>query len=132
AAITRGVHVRLLISQWPYTYPATWPFLEALRDWAAAAGGEDGSRIAIKRMSLPGWDETEGESRRYAGHSRVNHPKYIVSERRLNVGTSNMIWGYFTQTIGGSLNTDHPRLIQQAQAIFDRDWESPYAESIQE
>ncbi len=129
AAINRGVHVRLLISQWPYTYPATWPFLQALRDWAAA-GGENGGRIEIKQMTLPGWDETEGETRRYAGHSRVNHTKYIVSERRLNVGTSNMIWGYFSQTIGGSLNTDHPELIRQAQAIFDRDWESAYARPL--
>lgn len=127
AAINRGVHVRLLVSQWPYTYPATWPFLQALRDWAAAAGEENGGRIEIKQMTLPGWDETEGETRRYAGHSRVNHTKYIVSERRLNVGTSNMIWGYFSQTSGGSLNTDHPELIRQALAVFDRDWQSPYA-----
>lgn len=129
AAISRGVRVRLLISQWPYTFPATWPFLQALRDWAAA-GEENDGRIEIKRMILPGWDETEGETRRYAGHSRVNHPKYVVSERRLNVGTSNMSWGYFTQTIGGSLNTDHPALIRQAQAVFDRDWESAYPESL--
>jgi phospholipase D3/4 len=130
AAISRGVHVRLLISQWPYTFPATWPFLQALCDWAAAAGEETDGRIEIKRMILPGWDETEDETRCYAGHSRVNHAKYIVSERRLNVGTSNMSWGYFTQTIGGSLNTDHPALIRQAQAVFDRDWESAYPESL--
>ena len=130
AAVTRGVQVRLLISQWPYTYPATWPFLQALRDWAAAAGEENSGRIDIKQMILPGWDETEGETRRYADHSRVNHTKYIVSERRLNVGTSNMIYGYFTQTIGGSLNTDHPALVRQAQAIFDRDWESEWARPL--
>ncbi|MCB9445258.1 MAG: hypothetical protein H6669_13605 [Ardenticatenaceae bacterium] len=46
------------------------------------------------------------------------------------MGTSNMIWGYFTQTIGGSLNTDHPVLIQQAQAVFDRDWESAWARPL--
>lgn len=130
AAINRGVHVRLLISQWPYTYPATWPFLQALHDWAAAAGGENGGRIEVKQMILPGWDETEGETRRYAGHSRVNHTKYIVNEQRLNVGTSNMIYGYFTQTIGGSLNTDHPALVKQAQAVFDRDWESDWARPL--
>lgn len=129
AAISRGVHVRLLISQWPYTFPATWPFLQALRDWAAAGGG-NGGRIEIKRMILPGWDETEGETRRYAGHSRVNHAKYVVSERRLNVGTSNMSWGYFTQTIGGSFNTDHATLVRQAQAVFDRDWESEWARPL--
>ncbi|MCB9423079.1 MAG: hypothetical protein H6667_24985 [Ardenticatenaceae bacterium] len=129
AAISRGVQVRLLISQWPHTYPGTWPFLQAVRDMAAASE-ENGGQIVVKQMILPGWDETEGETRRYAGHSRVNHPKYIVSERRLNVGTSNMIWGYFTQTIGGSLNTDHPVLIQQAQAVFDRDWESAWARPL--
>jgi phospholipase D3/4 len=130
AAISRGVHVRLLISQWPYTFPATWPLLQALRDWAEV-GQENGGKIAIKRMRLPGWDETEGEMRRYAGHSRVNHPKFIVTERRLNVGTSNMLYGYFTRTIGGSFNTDHPALIAQAQAIFDRDWESDWARPLE-
>ncbi|MCB9445259.1 MAG: hypothetical protein H6669_13610 [Ardenticatenaceae bacterium] len=32
AAISRGVQVRLLISQWPHTYPGTWPFLQAVRE----------------------------------------------------------------------------------------------------
>ena len=126
AAITRGVHVRLLISHWPYTVPATWPFLGALRDWARAGQGQ----IEVKQMILPGSNETEGDARRFPGHSRVNHPKFIVTDRRLNVGTSNMVWGYFTHTIGGSFNTDHPALIRQAQAIFDRDWESVFAQPL--
>ncbi len=134
AAITRGVPVRLLISQWPYTKPATWSFLQALRGTAAAAAlfeEEGNGRIEIKRMVLPGWDQTEGKTRLYPGHSRVSHAKYIITEQRLNIGTSNMTWRYFYQTIGGSFNTDHPTLIGAGQAIFDRDWGSGYARPLE-
>jgi phospholipase D3/4 len=143
AVINRGVDVRFLLGWWDYTYPSTGPFLQALLDTAAALQldkeeeeGEEAEKgpngsLQIKRFLIPGWDSVEGEERRYPGHSRVNHAKFIVTDNRLNVGTSNMTWGYFHQTIGGSFNTDHPALIRQAQAIFDRDWESVYARELE-
>ena len=38
-------------------------------------------------------------------------------------------WGfrYFFNTAGSSLNSDDPALTSTVQAIFDRDWASPYA-----
>lgn len=53
--------------------------------------------------------------------------KYIVSERRVNIGTSNWEWGYFFQTAGASLNTDAPGLVAAAQTVFDQDWDSAYS-----
>ncbi len=135
AVINRGVDVRFLLGWWAYTYPGTVPFLQTLGETVAALqmdavdGGGNG-RLQIKRFLIPGWDSVEGENRRYPGHSRVNHAKFIVTDNRLNIGTSNMTWGYFHETIGGSFNTDHPALIRQAQAIFDRDWESAYARPL--
>lgn len=60
---------------------------------------------------------------------RVNHQKYIVSDSRVNIGTSNWEWGYFHQTAGASYNTNDTALVAAAQAVFDADWESPYAEA---
>ena len=50
-----------------------------------------------------------------------------MSERRVNIGTSNWEWGYFFQTAGASLNTDAPGLVAAAQTVFDQDWDSAYS-----
>lgn len=84
-------------------------------------------QLEIKQFVVPGWDSTTGEDREYPGHTRVNHTKYIVTDRRLNIGTSNMTWDYFASTAGSSLNSDHPSLVRTLQAVFDRDWASSYA-----
>jgi phospholipase D3/4 len=57
----------------------------------------------------------------------VNHTKYIVTDRRVNIGTSNMTWDYFASTAGSSFNADHPALVRTLQSVFDRDWGSSYA-----
>ena len=136
AAITRGVHVRLLVSQWAHTHPAALEALRILQLTAELAlrrdepldEGRSGRRLEIKFFRVPGWDQTEaGPGRRYPGHSRVNHPKFVVTEKRLHLSTSNLTWGYFAQSAGCSLNTDQPVLVDKAQEIFDRDWGSAHA-----
>lgn len=130
AAITHGVHVRLLVSRWAYTSPYTEPFLRALRDTARAALASPrltSGQIDVKWFIIPGWDRVLGINRDYPGHSRVNHPKYIVTDRRLNIGTSNISWDYFATVSGTSFNSDHAGLVRGLQAIFDRDWSSGYA-----
>ena len=127
AAITRGVHVRLLISRWAHTSPYTEPYLRALRDTARAALASPrytSGQLEMRWFIIPGWDRGAGVSRAYPGHSRVNHTKYLDTDRRLNIGTSNISWSYFATVSGTSFNTDHPALVQQLQAIFDRDWHS--------
>lgn len=129
AVLTRKVYVRLLVSKWAHTSPLIQPMLRALQ-MAADAGRADSymtaGQLEIKLFIIPGWDSTNGTSRKYPGHTRVNHTKYIVTDRRLNVGTSNMTWDYFASTAGSSFNSDHPALIQRLQAVFDRDWASSY------
>jgi phospholipase D3/4 len=89
--------------------------------WGLAAVKE------IKQFIIPGWDSTSGSVRRYPGHTRVNHTKYVVTDRRINIGTSNMTWDYFASTAGSSFNADHPTLVRTLQSVFDRDWASSYA-----
>jgi phospholipase D3/4 len=133
AALTRRVWVRLLVSRWAHTSPLIEPYLRALRQ-AADAGRNDrymtAGQLEIKQFTIPGWDSTDGPKRHYPGHTRVNHTKYIVTDRRANIGTSNMTWDYFSSTAGASFNADHPRLVSGLQAVFDRDWASPYAHRL--
>jgi phospholipase D3/4 len=130
AVLTRRAWVRLLISKWAHTSHVIEPFLRALQhaaDGGRADRSQTGGLLEIKYFTMPGWDSTTGPQRAYAGYSRVNHAKYIVTDRRINIGTSNMTWDYFADTAGCSFNTDHPGLVQALQAVFDRDWTSRYA-----
>jgi phospholipase D3/4 len=130
AVITNGSHVRLLISKWKYTSSIMEPFLRALKETASAGRANYSTNcgsLEIRLFYVPGWHSTLGPFRLYPGHTRVNHSKYIVTDQRLNIGTSNMTWDYFTNTAGTSFNSNHPGLVKKLQEIFDRDWESEYA-----
>jgi len=130
AVLTRKLYVRLLVSKWAHTSALIEPMLRALQS-AADAGRADpymsSGQLEIKLFMVPGWNTTTGSNRKFPGHTRVNHTKYIVTDRRINIGTSNMTWDYFASTAGSSFNTDHPALVRTLQAVFDRDWASSYA-----
>ena len=128
--LTRKIYARILVSKWAHTSGLIEPYLRALQS-AADAGRADSymtaGQLEIKQFIIPGWSSTSGSLRKYPGHTRVNHTKYIVTDRRINVGTSNMTWDYFASTAGSSFNADHPGLVRTLQSVFDRDWASPYA-----
>jgi phospholipase D3/4 len=130
AVLTRKLYVRLLISKWAHTSALIEPMLKALQS-AADAGRADpymsAGQLEIKLFMVPGWNSTSGSNRKFPGHTRVNHTKYIVTDRRINIGTSNMTWDYFASTAGSSFNTDHSALVRTLQSVFDRDWASSYA-----
>jgi phospholipase D3/4 len=129
AVLTRRVYVRLLVSQWAHTSGLIGPFLSALQKAADAGRASNyltAGQLEIKQFIIPGWDSTSGSDRQYPGHTRVNHTKYIVTDRRINIGTSNMTWDYFASTAGSSFNANHPALVRTLQAVFDRDWASSY------
>lgn len=134
ATLTRRVSVRLLVSHWAYTSPLMAQYLMALQE-TANVGKPDGTtkrgRLEIRRFLIPGWDDVSGSNRHYPGHSRVNHAKYIVTERQVNIGTSNMTWGYFANSAGTSFNSTHRHLVNKLQEVFDRDWASRYARQLQ-
>ena len=135
---TKALYVRMLISEWAHTSDFITPYLEALQATARAGAAHPQMRtgiLDIRRFHVPGWENTggsgspahgQGKSNDYPGHTRVNHTKYIVTDKRANVGTSNMTWDYFNGTAGTSFNTDHRALVLKLQEIFDRDWNSQY------
>ena len=126
AVIQRGVHVRLLVSHWAYSSPTTAAYLKAMQAMADASLLDKTvphGKLEIRRFLMAGWDRTTGRKRLYPNHSRVNHAKFIVTEQRVNIGTSNFTWDYFMQTGGCSFNSGDGALITQLQAIFERDWQ---------
>jgi phospholipase D3/4 len=144
AVVTNGVHARLLVSEWAHSSPVITPLLVVLDATTEAAltrtrRADAARRLEIRRFRLPGWRDTaDGRAAtpaadpsaaparrpRYPGHTRVNHAKYVVTDRRINVGTSNLTADYFDGTAGTSFNATHPALVRDLQARFDRDWAS--------
>jgi phospholipase D3/4 len=83
---------------------------------------------------VPGWNQTldypnitQPLDPVFPTYSRVAHGKFLLTENRVNVGTSNYQWGYFYQTAGTSLNTDDVAIREGVESAFDRDWDSSYA-----
>jgi phospholipase D3/4 len=134
AATTKNIRVRLLISHWAHTSPRIIPYLAALESMGAVCAVPAGlynlgcnGTLEVKLFEVPGWNATDGPDAVWPPYSRVNHAKYVVTDRRINVGTSNHAWSYFYSTAGSSFNTDHADLRATLQRVFDRDWDSPYA-----
>ena len=94
-------------------------------------GGGGGSvcqgSLEVRTFAVPGWNDTLGAGRRWPGHSRVNHNKYIVTDSVANIATSNFAWSYFRTTVGTSLNVESAALAGGLMRVFDRDWDSKYA-----
>ena len=133
----KPVRARLLVSHWAHTSDQQVSAMRRLATGLAACSGAwqaCAGSLEVREFFVPGWNQTESSCRgatcpgkKWPAYSRVNHAKYIVSDGRLNVGTSNWQWGYFHNTAGLSFNTDGAALIGAAQAIFDADWASAYA-----
>ncbi|XP_055713757.1 5'-3' exonuclease PLD3-like isoform X2 [Phlebotomus papatasi] len=130
AAIENKVSVKLLISWWNNSRPAEDYFLRSLEDISNTYQNVD---IQIKRFIVP---SSEDQAR--IPFARVNHNKYMVTDNVAFVGTSNWSGDYFIDTAGIGFvlmdsSNEHTNgnesesLRLNLAAIFDRDWNSPYA-----
>uniref|UniRef100_A0A8B9YE76 5'-3' exonuclease PLD3 n=1 Tax=Bos mutus grunniens TaxID=30521 RepID=A0A8B9YE76_BOSMU len=100
-------------------------FSHPRRFWPAI---DDGLRRAAKLFVVPA-DDAQAR----IPYARVNHNKYMVTERATYIGTSNWSGSYFTETAGTSLLvTQNGRggLRSQLEAVFLRDWDSPYSHDL--
>ncbi|VVC95240.1 unnamed protein product [Leptidea sinapis] len=125
AAVERRVRVRMLISWWKYSSPAEENYLRSLAALNKAYPRLD---LQIRRFIVPSTPEQDK-----IPHARVNHNKFMVTERAAYIGTSNWAGDYFMDTAGAAFVYE-PRsavsrddLRRQLQAVFERDWSSPYA-----
>ncbi|XP_050348626.1 5'-3' exonuclease PLD3-like isoform X2 [Nymphalis io] len=119
AALEARVRVRMLISWWRHSQPAEDHFLASL---AALANAYPRVDIQVRRFIVP---STPAQDK--IPMARVNHNKYMVTERTAYVGTSNWYGDYFVDTTGAALVCGRSALHDRLRAVFERDWASPYA-----
>ncbi|PKU28528.1 phospholipase d3 [Limosa lapponica baueri] len=135
AAFERRVKVRLLAGCWRHSRAAMFPFLKSL---AAVADNRTGYSVEVRLFMVP-----TSAAQAQIPYARVNHNKYMVTEKAAYIGTSNWSGDYFTQTAGSALvvnQTVSPTragaaggtgtIRQQLQAVFERDWSSQYSADI--
>ncbi|KAN0023271.1 hypothetical protein ACTFIU_011438 [Dictyostelium citrinum] len=117
AAFNRNVQVRMLISHWNYTSPIIPQWLHSLNQV---------DNIQVRWFVVPDFSTNP-----QIPYTRVNHAKFMVTEKQSYVGTSNWSQDYFTVTGGLSYNVFNNDFTNQLQSIFNRDWNSPYTQPIQ-
>ncbi|XP_054470021.1 5'-3' exonuclease PLD4 [Anoplopoma fimbria] len=127
AAFERKVKMRMLISCGRDSDPAMLPFLKSL---ASMDSPHQDISIQIKLYIVPVGNQTD------IPYTRVNHNKYMVTDKVAYIGTSNWSGDYFLTTAGvGLVISQHaPRPVWktkaiqgQLRAVFDRDWNSEFA-----
>ncbi|KAG2460154.1 PLD3 Phospholipase, partial [Polypterus senegalus] len=128
AACEKRVQVRLLVSCWEHSYPPMFVFLESL-DVLKQKPLE--CKIEVKIFHVG-----PNPGQRKIPFTRVNHAKYMVTDRVAYIGTSNWSESYFTQTAGvgivinqtdASVTEDQTTVQNQLEAVFLRDWNSNHA-----
>uniref|UniRef100_A0A915DRP0 PLD phosphodiesterase domain-containing protein n=1 Tax=Ditylenchus dipsaci TaxID=166011 RepID=A0A915DRP0_9BILA len=125
AAAYRGIKVDLLISRWRYSRPDMIAFLKSLMQ--INTGLHKGS-ISVKLFTVPS-DKEQSKM----DHTRVNHAKYMVTDKAAYIGTSNWSGDYFISTAGVGLiieGVDSPMLVNRFNELFMRDWNSTYADPL--
>lgn len=114
-AAARGVHVRLLVSDWNLDDDK----IESLRELLRA------SKVEIEIFTIPPF------SQGFIPYARVSHAKYMVIDGQLAwVGSSNWEESYFTRTRNVGLLFEGKKFAGKLDTIFETDWASKYAKTF--
>ncbi|VUZ48242.1 unnamed protein product [Hymenolepis diminuta] len=132
ASMERSVKVRILVSHWAHTSPKLPHFMKAIR----ALHGVNGASLRIRFFVVP----VETHEQRSIPFARVNHNKYMVTDKTLYVGTSNWSGDYFKFTGGAGFvveceedsvpSTGAKCLRKELEEVFLRDWNSMYTDEL--
>ena len=130
AAIDRKVDVRVMASSWSHTRKGMYQYLCSLAaESSMHTGYSEGGWIDVKLFEVPSFTPEQSK----IPYARVNHNKYMVTDNRGYIGTSNWTGDYFNGTAGVSVTIQQEgqdSLPQQLRDIFSRDWKSTYAKPI--
>ncbi|CAI5780783.1 5' [Podarcis lilfordi] len=129
-AYERRVRVRLLVGCWRHSKANMFPFLRSL---AAMHDVRTHYNMEVRLFVVPA-----NESQAKIPYARVNHSKFMVTDKVAYIGTSNWSGDYFLRTAGSALvvNQSHvgageqPTVRDQLQAVFERDWNSRYSQEL--
>ncbi|XP_073955099.1 5'-3' exonuclease PLD3-like isoform X2 [Choristoneura fumiferana] len=126
AALEHRVKVKMLISWWRHSQPSEDHYLRSLAALSQAYPRVD---VQVKRFRVPSTPDQDK-----IPFARVNHNKYMVTDRTAYIGTSNWSGDYFVDTAGVAfvMQENHGSNVTQdirkeLQDVFYRDWNSPYA-----
>ncbi|XP_050010792.1 5'-3' exonuclease PLD4 isoform X1 [Alexandromys fortis] len=127
AAFDRGVHVRLLVSCWLNTDPTMFTYLRSLQAFSDPSASIS---VDVKVFVVPVGNHSN------IPFSRVNHSKFMVTDKAAYIGTSNWSEDYFSSTSGVGLVVSQTipgaqpgatPVQEQLRQLFERDWSSRYA-----
>ncbi|XP_032123481.1 phospholipase D4 isoform X2 [Sapajus apella] len=126
AAFAKGVRVRLLVGCGLNTDPTMFPYLRSLQ---ALSDPATNVSVDVKVFIVPVGNHSN------IPFSRVNHSKFMVTEKAAYIGTSNWSEDYFSSTAGVGLvvtqspgaRPARPAVQEQLRLLFERDWSSRYA-----
>uniref|UniRef100_A0A2D4LHA6 5'-3' exonuclease PLD3 n=3 Tax=Micrurus spixii TaxID=129469 RepID=A0A2D4LHA6_9SAUR len=105
-----------------------FPFLRSL---AALQDNRTHYSLEVRLFVVPA-NETQAK----IPYARVNHSKFMVTDKVAYIGTSNWSGDYFLHTAGSALVVaqgsagDRRTLREQLQRIFERDWNSRYSRPL--
>ncbi|KAM6111623.1 5'-3' exonuclease PLD3 [Phoenicopterus ruber ruber] len=139
AIFERRVTVRLLVGCWRHSQVTMFPFLKSL---AAVADNRTRYSVEVRLFMVPA-----SVAQAQIPYARVNHNKYMVTEKAAYIGTSNWSGDYFVRTAGSALVVNQTvsrttagtttstgagtsTIQEQLQAVFERDWSSQYSADI--
>ncbi|TFK15881.1 zinc finger and BTB domain-containing protein 25 [Platysternon megacephalum] len=131
-AFNHNVQIRLLISCWLHTDPSMFHYLQSL---CALSDPHTNITIDVKIFIVPVLNHTN------IPFGRVNHNKYMVTDKVAYIGTSNWSKDYFSNTAGVGLivnqtSTDpqrkKPVIQEQLKNLFERDWNSKYSVNMED
>ncbi|XP_056657573.1 5'-3' exonuclease PLD3-like isoform X2 [Monodelphis domestica] len=128
AACDRRLLIQLLISCWRHSDPDMFIFLESLNILSQPPLS---CPLHVKLFVVP-----VSEDQRHIPYARMNHNKFMVTDKAAYIGTSNWSHDYFLRTTGVGLVILRPQgaemlpVQQELRAIFERDWSSLYAQPL--
>ncbi|XP_043914311.1 inactive phospholipase D5 isoform X2 [Protopterus annectens] len=128
ALVLRNISVRLLISHWKETHPLTFNFALSLK---ALCTELPHCNIEVKFFAP--------EEQKNASFPRVNHNKYVVTDRAAYFGNFNWVGNDFCHNAGSGLvikKTEasinkNETIVEQLKAVFERDWYSSHSKNLQ-
>ncbi|XP_077865553.1 5'-3' exonuclease PLD3-like [Saccoglossus kowalevskii] len=121
-AFNKNIHIRLLVDAENNASTEATKFLHSLVDLDGIRG-----RIEIKLYTVPSYTEEQ----RNIPRARLNHNKFMVTDRAVYIGNSDWEGDFFINDSGiGFVIYENGQLQQQLLDVFDRDWNSQYAASL--
>ncbi|OBS72105.1 hypothetical protein A6R68_13316 [Neotoma lepida] len=134
ALVLRSVKVRLLISFWKETDPLTFNFISSLKAICTEIAN---CSLKVKFFDLERENACATKEQKNQTFPKLNRNKYMVTDGAAYIGNFDWVGNDFTQNAGTGLVInqadvrDNRSIIKQLKDVFERDWYSPYAKSLQ-